>query len=88
MEMNDNSKLLIYGSYFIELFCIFPNGVFEKSFSFPSFDDDDGDTTPIYILKINNQYLDILENSYIIPPVSLPMLCKPYICKILNMVVY
>lgn len=32
---------------------------------------------PISILEINEDYIDSIHNNFLIPPTSLPMICKP-----------
>ena len=79
IKMDDDANRLILGSYFIEIFCQYPIDVFEKNYKNSNMLDDEIDNTPISVLDINEAFLKSIGSNFIIPPMSLPMICKPNI---------
>lgn len=78
-QMNDGEAVnkLKLGSFFIEIFCQFPTPIFIKSYKKSDLLDNEVDNNPISILEINDDYIDTIQNNVLIPPTSLPMICKP-----------
>jgi len=65
------------GDFFLSILSNYPPQLFDRKYIKESYNKE------YYILKINEEYLDIIRNNIIIPPFSLPMICEPeeWSCK-------
>lgn len=72
-DLDSNVKFLKLGDYFVNIFTNEPTQIFEFGL------DDEGviDTTSERIIKISPEYIDIVKETLIVDPTSLPMICEP-----------
>jgi hypothetical protein len=72
-DLDSNAKLLKLGDYFINLFTNEPTQIFEFGLD----EDDLIDTNSERIIKISPEYVDMIKETLIVHPTSLPMICEP-----------
>jgi hypothetical protein len=61
------------GDYYVNLFTNEPTQMFEFGLD----EDDSIDTTSERVIKISPEYANIIKESLVVHPTSLPMICEP-----------
>jgi hypothetical protein len=82
LNLNNKGEQLKLGAFFIEIFCLEPTKIFERSYKNEKYLDSDNmelNDSDLAILILNDEYFNSLNNDVLIHPSSLPMITKPNI---------
>ena len=72
-RLDSSVNLLRLGNYFVNLFTNEPTALFEFGLD----EDDLIETNSDTILKISSEYVDVIKDTLLVHPTSLPMICEP-----------